>query len=279
MTSPGFRPGWMPPVVPSRRNVRTPSCASSSTAIDTDGPPMPVEQTTTGASPSHPSHEVNSRLAARNRRPSPSRWRCVRRVPGRRARSRPSRPGACPRSGPRWKTPLMRRTVYPCVAVGAPIAAHSRARGRADDAVVRGAGGVELLVQIEELPPNGSSPAAGASPGGSSSRAGRARRRGRSCGPRRPRRRCRGGGRDPEVQPRLLLVRRQVADRGFASSAVIIGVPSSTQRRMTSSWSAESIPVKSLNVSVAYAFQFGCTMCRPRRSSAPSARSRSRTAR
>ena len=40
--------GWIAPVVPTRRNVRTPSWASSSTAIDVEGPPMPVEHTTTG---------------------------------------------------------------------------------------------------------------------------------------------------------------------------------------------------------------------------------------
>ena len=39
---------WMAPVVPTRRNVRTPSCASSSMAIEADGPPIPVEVTRTG---------------------------------------------------------------------------------------------------------------------------------------------------------------------------------------------------------------------------------------
>ena len=32
------------PVVPMRRKVRMPSWASSSTAMEVDGPPMPVEQ-------------------------------------------------------------------------------------------------------------------------------------------------------------------------------------------------------------------------------------------
>jgi hypothetical protein len=54
ITSPTAIWGWIAPVVPTRRNVRTPSCASSSTAIDVDGPPMPVEHTTIGASPARP---------------------------------------------------------------------------------------------------------------------------------------------------------------------------------------------------------------------------------
>ena len=64
ITSPGSVNGWIPPVVPTRRNVRTPSWASSSTAIDVDGPPIPVEHTTMGTSPIHASHDVNSRCAA-----------------------------------------------------------------------------------------------------------------------------------------------------------------------------------------------------------------------
>ncbi len=48
MTSATSMSLWIAPVVPTRRNVRTPSCASSSVAIDVDGPPMPVEQTTIG---------------------------------------------------------------------------------------------------------------------------------------------------------------------------------------------------------------------------------------
>jgi hypothetical protein len=65
ITSPTAMSGWIAPVVPTRRNVRTPSCASSSTAIDVDGPPMPVEHTTTGVPPVQPSQLVYSRLAAR----------------------------------------------------------------------------------------------------------------------------------------------------------------------------------------------------------------------
>ena len=64
ITSPGAINGWIAPVVPTRRNVRTPSWASSSTAIDVDGPPMPVEHTTIGTSPIHASHDVNSRWEA-----------------------------------------------------------------------------------------------------------------------------------------------------------------------------------------------------------------------
>ena len=56
--------GWMAPVVPTRRNVRTPTWASSSTAIETDGPPIPVEQTTIGTPSIQPSQLVNSRLLA-----------------------------------------------------------------------------------------------------------------------------------------------------------------------------------------------------------------------
>ena len=56
-------------MVPTRRNVRTPSWASSSTAIDVDGPPMPVEHTTIGTSPIHASHDVNSRCDGERGRP------------------------------------------------------------------------------------------------------------------------------------------------------------------------------------------------------------------
>ena len=45
-TSPGEAP-----VVPTRRNVCTPSWASSSMAIEADGPPIPVEVTSTGVLP------------------------------------------------------------------------------------------------------------------------------------------------------------------------------------------------------------------------------------
>ena len=58
--------GWMAPVVPTRRKVRTPNWASSSTAMDTDGPPIPVEQITMGTPLMKPSQLVNSRLLARN---------------------------------------------------------------------------------------------------------------------------------------------------------------------------------------------------------------------
>ena len=64
MTSPGSMWGWIAPVVPTLRNVVTPSCASSSTAIDVDGPPIPVEQTMTSAPPTVPRIDVNSRFDA-----------------------------------------------------------------------------------------------------------------------------------------------------------------------------------------------------------------------
>lgn len=48
VTSPTLICGRIAPVVPIRRKVRMPSCASSSTAIEVDGPPIPVEQTITG---------------------------------------------------------------------------------------------------------------------------------------------------------------------------------------------------------------------------------------
>ena len=45
--SPTLMFSWIAPVVPTRKKVFTPSWASSSTAIDVDGPPIPVEHTTT----------------------------------------------------------------------------------------------------------------------------------------------------------------------------------------------------------------------------------------
>ena len=57
----------MAPVVPTRRNVVTPSWASSSMAIEADGPPMPVEVTSTGTPPARASQVRYSRLLASSR--------------------------------------------------------------------------------------------------------------------------------------------------------------------------------------------------------------------
>ena len=62
--SPAGRSVWIEPVVPTRRNVLTPSWPSSSTAMEVDGPPMPVEQTTAGRPPRVTSADVNSRFEA-----------------------------------------------------------------------------------------------------------------------------------------------------------------------------------------------------------------------
>ena len=40
--------GWRPPAEPTRMKWVAPTRTSSSTAIDADGPPMPVEQTLIG---------------------------------------------------------------------------------------------------------------------------------------------------------------------------------------------------------------------------------------
>ncbi|MNQ84700.1 hypothetical protein D3C85_998390 [compost metagenome] len=65
ITSPTFRCGWMAPVVPMRRKVRIPSWASSSTAMEVDGPPIPVEQMITALPSISPRQVVNSRWLAR----------------------------------------------------------------------------------------------------------------------------------------------------------------------------------------------------------------------
>lgn len=53
----------MAPVVPMRRKVRIPSWASSSTAMEVDGPPMPVEQMITALPSISPRQVVNSMMA------------------------------------------------------------------------------------------------------------------------------------------------------------------------------------------------------------------------
>ena len=45
ITSPGFCPSKNTPHEPTRMNVSAPMCASSSSAIATVGPPMPVAHT------------------------------------------------------------------------------------------------------------------------------------------------------------------------------------------------------------------------------------------
>jgi len=61
------RSAWIAPVVPTRRNVRTPSWASSSMAMDADGPPIPVDVTRTGVLPMYAIHVRYSRLFASSR--------------------------------------------------------------------------------------------------------------------------------------------------------------------------------------------------------------------
>ena len=50
--------------------VSTPTLASSSTAMDADGPPMPVEQTPMGMPPTVPRKPRNSRLRMVSSAPS-----------------------------------------------------------------------------------------------------------------------------------------------------------------------------------------------------------------
>ena len=52
----------IPPQVPTRIKVFTPTAASSSTAIADEGPPMPVEHTVTVSPRSVPFHILYSRL-------------------------------------------------------------------------------------------------------------------------------------------------------------------------------------------------------------------------
>ncbi|CSB44598.1 Uncharacterised protein [Vibrio cholerae] len=51
--------------MPTRKKVRTPNCANSSTAIDVEGPPIPVEHTTTDCPSSSARYTVYSRWLAR----------------------------------------------------------------------------------------------------------------------------------------------------------------------------------------------------------------------
>ncbi len=57
----------MAPVVPTRSNVVIPICASSSIAMDADGPPMPVDITRMGVVPTYAIQDRYSRLLASSR--------------------------------------------------------------------------------------------------------------------------------------------------------------------------------------------------------------------
>src|SRR5713226_6778422 len=65
--SPILISGWAAPHVPTRRNVCTPSSLSSSTAIATEGPPMPDEIVETGTPSRLPVNVRYSRLKATSR--------------------------------------------------------------------------------------------------------------------------------------------------------------------------------------------------------------------
>lgn len=58
---PTFKSGWMAPQVPTRSRVWAPLCTSSSTAMEAEGPPMPVEVTVTGTPFNLPFQVQNSR--------------------------------------------------------------------------------------------------------------------------------------------------------------------------------------------------------------------------
>ena len=64
-TSPDWTSVRMPPQVPTRRKVVTPSWASSSMAMAAEGPPIPVEQTLTGWPSRAPVQVQYSRLVCR----------------------------------------------------------------------------------------------------------------------------------------------------------------------------------------------------------------------
>src|SRR5207302_7287451 len=68
--SPILISGCAAPQVPTRRNVCTPSSASSSTPIATEGPPIPVDIADTGTPSSVPVKVRYSRLNATSRAPS-----------------------------------------------------------------------------------------------------------------------------------------------------------------------------------------------------------------
>src|SRR5260370_21635474 len=65
--SPILISGWAAPHVPTRRKVCTPSSFSSSTAIATDGPPIPVDIVDTFTPSSEPVNVLYSRLNATSR--------------------------------------------------------------------------------------------------------------------------------------------------------------------------------------------------------------------